>query len=342
MTIPLGSEGLTSDIFKRLTKEDLHFFLNISHSMEYSTAPDLYRTIKKIIENEFGDTVPEECKKNIVNINLYATQTKDILRHSVLAHEAGHVLVRFDSAYEECHRKIQNIQLAKIKEIIEDLFNKNPGINKILIEKEIIDVHASWIEEFFVDMVSVHAVGPAAFFAMKELSLEEWDFESSIANSHPAICKRVILMWSLLEKRGFVKHLTGEPLANAKTFVAWCEHFWTPTTQNPLHVILDNIFTKDILNQFIEEFSNASFCGGYTEAEFINEVPNLAKYLKEGIAAADLPDLTNKKFKDISGASLLNAAWLIEESNALETSKLNPVLNKALANLYLKNKWNSV
>lgn len=340
MSIPLGSEGLTKDIFSRLTKEDLHFFLNISHSFEYSTNPDLYRTIRENIENDFATTVPAECQRNIVNINLYATQTKDILRHSVLAHEAGHVLIRFDAAYKDCFQKIQGLHLTQVRSLIDDIAKKNPQANKLAIEKTITEIHTSWLEELFVDLVSVHALGPAAFFAMKELTLEEWPF--GLSDTHPSVCKRIIMIWTALEKRGFQKHMESEVFTRAQEFVKWCEQFWTPVTQNPFHAGLDAIFSGKFIDQFIDEFSKANFLGAYTEQEYKAEVPDLAKYFKEGIAVTELPDIANKKFKIVSGSSLLNAAWMIEETKGLATNTLNPVLNKALANLYLKKSWDAV
>ena len=341
INLPLGTEGLVKDLSKNLTTNKLDFFLNISHSQDYSTSPHLLKdVILKIKEHNgvFPDGHREDL--NLVVITFYANQSKDILRHSVFAHELGHVLIRFDSKYNDAYEKCVNLfenGFAKILQKYVTQISANP-----VIESNLIQIVRSWVEELFVDLVSIHSLGPSAFLSMKEIGMEEVDFPMSLGQFHPSFNKRIFLMWTALEKIGFLTLLPVEMKNQLQKYVDYCSdfaHFEEAHALKPFIGDLNNLFDKILIEKLVDTFIGEGFSGLYLPTLYSSEVNNLVELFEQGIAACEIPDIENKTFKNVSGASILNAAWIIENNQLLPSDKINPILNKALANHYLKIQW---
>lgn len=340
--LPLGTAGLVRDLTGRLTDRKLEFFLNISYSMEYSTQPGLISdVVKKIKEN--GGQLPNgyDDETDLVVINFYATQSKDILRHSVFAHEIGHVLVKFDKKFSSAYQATLKLVEPKFPSALSGIeAAANVKLHQWQIN-QIANILVSWVEELFVDLVSIHSMGPAAFFSMRELGTEEIDFASSISDTHPAFYKRIYLMWRALDKSGFPSLLQTTLLEKLKDFVAYSSEFeaFDSSITNPIYKALNALFDVDFLGTVADVFSEANLPGKYSKDEFEKDVPKIIPLFKLGIAACDVPNFETTTFTDISGATLLNAGWIIEDLGDLSLDKLNPLLNKALANHYLKAQW---
>lgn len=336
-TLPTGTSYLIQDMIDRATDSPLEFFLNISSAEEYSVLSGAYSGLLNETKGRLQTTVPPELDKNIVVLNIFANQTNDVLRHPVFGHELGHALLTVDDGFIQAHLSCEAVVPDDPEQSLADFISSKASPDPDWDARAVGD----WIEELFADCVGVHLLGPPALFAILEMANEEMDFAGSAGDQHPPVYKRLDVMQLLLKKSGLYAVLPEATQKQVDELIEYIGDYSELDGLIPEDAVrhISNFFSKDVIERIASRFFEEDLRGRYTADEFTTEVPQLKEQLELGVAACQLIDCDKRTFSIPSGASLINAGWLIQAEGRIPTRELNALLAKGLENLYLNKVW---
>lgn len=243
----------------------------------------------------------------------------------VLAHELGHLVDRTKEIYE----KLLPIELdqASFDELVdarcktppfgmkpkpgdkqltfETIFTK-PGVQArcYLSCNEMLE---KWIREIIADVLAVHAIGPAAYFAFHDF-LACVGAENVASNSHPGPAFRLQLMLDELKQTmgymgsaSVINSVLVETMQRVKAGAS--SDNYKDEARVAQKTIEKNLV--DLLAKIRLAISNYSFSAlKYEEA-----VPEVLLRLRKGIAPIEVYDRQYEKMMPASAVAILNAGW---------------------------------
>jgi len=254
------------------------------------------------------------------------TESRNILLHSIMIHELGHLVdfqtgisktvfddlridrdsfnTLFQSERKEDESKPEDVQMNEA-ELVQKLFN------------DCLKITEKWLKEFVSDLVATHLLGPAYFFALYEMSILTDDI-NKYSEGHPSngIRLRVIseeLHSMYLKNNNKLKHKeVRELISKLHKDLKKSEKKkeFEPTGEAAdyfkvayLTILPNRLLLQESVRQKISDFS-------YDVDRFNNEVELLFKDIRKGIPPCEFRSNKDKENKAASFASILNAGWL--------------------------------
>lgn len=263
-------------------------------------------------------------KRWITFLHFPVADRDSALNLCVLAHELGHFIDEANTIYE----KLLPIELdkASFDELVdvrckavavgvgpksggpqltfESIFTR-PGV-QAQCYKSCNEVLEKWIREIIADILAIHAIGPASYFAFSDF-LAYMGASNAPSRSHPAPAFRLQLMLEELKGMGYmsspskVGHVLSESLpcveADAKSADYKDEtKVIQETIQKRLVALLAGI------RPFISGYS-------FNVSAYENRVPKVLEKLKAGIAPIEVFDKGAVVLRPASVVAILNAGW---------------------------------
>lgn len=164
----------------------------------------------------------------------------------------------------------------------------------------------NWIRELIADIVAIHGIGPASFFAFNDF-FAYMGSENRPSSSHPAAAFRLLIMLEELRTLGY--GASSEPLDSAlnEAFVRVQGDasgvMYTGEAKVVYKTIQKNL--PDLLikiRQFISPYS-------FKVTSYQLTAPRVLKLLKAGIAPIEIYDESSDTMRPVSVMSVLNAGW---------------------------------
>jgi len=254
------------------------------------------------------------------------TESQNILLHSLMTHELGH-LVDFQT-----HISSTLLNSIKInKDSFEKLFKKECKREKFKPKKEQRDenqireglltkcseITEKWLNEFVCDLIATHLIGPAYFFALFEIGVLIGDIQK-YSEGHPSIGLRLRfvseeLYHMYLNSNKKLEHQgVREFISKLHRDLKEIEEKNEFEPQNDgadyfkvvyLTILPNRPLLQETVRQKIKEFS-------YDVSKFNMDVVNLSDDIQHGIPPSEFPSLNTSKNIAASFASILNAGWL--------------------------------
>jgi len=273
-----------------------------------------------------------------VFINYPRTESRNILLHSIMIHELGH-LVDFQTGISTDILKKKKIKIEKVS--FDELFKKELGkrsewgnarVNEDDLRQELVincsNIIEKWLKEFISDLVATHLLGPAYFFGLYEMSILTDDMHN-YSESHPSSGIRLRVISEQLYERYLngknnnnpknkkprkvikdkkVRQLLSRLYENLKKREEENEFAPADHEINYYHVVYNTILPKRVLlrKQVRQKISGFS----YDVDQFNNEVEYLFKDIKDGVTPSEFRSNEDKENKPASFASILNVGWL--------------------------------
>jgi hypothetical protein len=265
-------------------------------------------------------------KRWITFLHFPVADRDSALNLCVLAHELGHLVDQANKIYE----KLLPIELdkASFDEMVdvrckaravgsgpksggpqltfESIFTR-PGV-QAQCYKSCNEVLERWIQEIIADVLAIHAIGPASYFAFNDF-FAYMGAENNPSKSHPAPAFRLQLMLEELKGMGYM----GSP-----------SEIDSVLSQSLPRVEADaksTIYKKDEAANVVKETIQQNLPGllakirpyisghSFNAPAYTNAVPKLLKKLKAGIAPIEVWDEQAGKTTPASVVAILNAGW---------------------------------
>lgn len=170
----------------------------------------------------------------------------------------------------------------------------------------------NWIRELIADVVAIHGIGPASFFAFNDF-FAYMGSENRPSSSHPAPAFRLLLMLDELETLGYVSSsesldsVLKEALvrvqadAGAITYIGEAKVVHKTIQKN-----LPDLLVK--IRQFISMYS-------FKATSYQPTASRVLERLKAGVAPIEIYEKSTNVMRPISVMSVLNAGWELYKTN---------------------------
>jgi hypothetical protein len=253
----------------------------------------------------------------------------------VLAHELGHLVDKTNKIYE----KLLPIELDKAsfdklvetrcktppfgmapqpgdKQFTFETIFKRPGVEA----RCYLSCHTmleNWIREIIADVLAIHAIGPASYFAFNDF-FAYMGAENVTSNSHPAPAFRLQLMLAELKEvlgysssSGAIGSVLAEAMPNvaagasAATYRDEADVVQKTIEKNLDRKDADNLLAK--IRPFVSAYS-------FNAATYRQEVPDVLKKLRSGVAPIETLD-SGGMVRPASVVAILNAGWELYKTN---------------------------
>jgi hypothetical protein len=209
-----------------------------------------------------------------------------------------------------------------------------------------------WIREIIADILAIHAIGPASYFAFNDF-LAYMGAENVTSSSHPPPAFRLKLMLEELETMGYLRSsgAVDEVLSEALPRVVAGEASAKSKYKDEAKVVQITIEKKlaDLLAKIRPVVSTYSF----KAAKYQETVPGILDRLKRGIAPIEVLDEARGEMVPASVVGILNAGWELYKTDIARfygqfrgdvpqmerLASLNHLLFKAIEASEVKRRW---
>lgn len=181
----------------------------------YSVPPTLGMHLKKTVSDVFDDPkhrVVRQVPEVLAAVSFPAAERDNVLLHSALGHELGHVLVAYKHDIDKYQKKSKVrleerylIEASKMSDSTDDAAESGSGSLPLtdqtkyeLLSGVALRVTINWLNELLSDAYSVYFLGPAPV-----LSLHYLRGINGPSVTHPPGCLRFPLMLECLRRSGF-------------------------------------------------------------------------------------------------------------------------------------------
>lgn len=264
-------------------------------------------------------------KRWITFLHFPVADRDSALNLCVLAHELGHLVDEANRIYE----KLLPIELdkASFDELVdvrckalpvgegpksggpqltfESIFTR-PGV-QAQCYKTCNKVLEKWVQEIIADILAIHAIGPASYFAFNDF-FAYMGAENTPSKSHPAPAFRLQLMLEELKVMGYmvspseIDAVLSESLprveAGAKSTIYKKDE--ANVVKQTIQKNLTGLLAK--IRPFISAYS-------FDASAYKNAVPKVLKKLRSGIAPIEVLDEKAGVMVPASVIAILNAGW---------------------------------
>jgi hypothetical protein len=247
----------------------------------------------------------------------------------ILAHELGHLVDKTNKIYE----KLLPIELDKTSfdELVkircntppfgvplqtggkpltfETIFTK-PGVES----RCYLSCHTmleNWIREIISDILAIHAIGPASYFAFNDF-FAYMGAENVTSTSHPAPAFRLHLMLSELKNiMGYggtasaIDSILEKAMPHAAAGASAAVY---EDEAKVVHRTIENHLGEKNVNNLLAKIRPVIAKYSFNASSYRQPVPAVLNRLRDGIAPIETPDATGK-MKPASVVSILNAGW---------------------------------
>jgi len=322
----------TKELAKKLRFSE-EFYLCLCPRWDFNYGIYAYKDfILSSLDDLPGPLFPELLKdfqrspQMFVFINYPRTESRNILLHSIMIHELGHLVdfqtgisktvfddLRIDrNSFNTLFKKERKREKTKPEDV---RMNEAELVQKLF--DDCLKITEKWLKEFVSDLVAIHLLGPAYFFALYEMSILTDDMHK-YSEGHPSsgIRLRVIseeLHRMYLKNNNKLKHEgTRKLISKIHQDLKESEKKkeFEPTGEAVdyfkvayLTILPNRLLLQKSVRQKIKGFS-------YDVKRFNNEVELLFKDLKKGVPPCKFPSDGANKNKAASFTSILNAGWL--------------------------------
>jgi len=291
----------------------------------------LKRNLKPLDElYDYVGNALQSFPKYIIVITYPIAERRNAPLHAITLHEFGHFLNRCRGITNELLKHV-GIQHEDLVELAGNLGvsptdSESSEEEKLHFDLTIAALHegvvrriGDWIAEYVADAIASYFMGPAYFFALRNLalshqgpSLKVRDIENS---RHPPVHLRLKAVLMHLDKMGFdnvmcnglkeEKNLWDSYLDSEPEIVS---HQTMPRT---LFRILDGAI-QPLWSRVHQNTGDALGDICYTPAEYEDEVEQLAENLHLFLPPGELIDFKHKKIKAVSVGSIINSAYVVK------------------------------
>lgn len=284
-------------------------------SPQYNYSVQLLPNAKDIRTGKIGEATVLETGPRLLSLSTPSAERDSIGLHTVLlGHEIGHLY--------DWNRKVSG-------DYVPDL----PG--SLVDQPDAIVMYTtiagSWCEEIVADIYSCLLLGPAAVFALPELSVTSGAQHADLA-THPATDRRTRIMAEVLGDLGFaeieavgpiIKEFLGQNHASLSREV----HLEHETLDLPAQEAW-NFISKNLAA--IKKSCKESFGSQHFKTDDWPDVLKAADMLAAGLPCGEAAWTTGSGRQPTAVPVILNAAWLVKTTRMDELAK---VLRIGLANL---------
>jgi hypothetical protein len=207
-----------------------------------------------------------------------------------------------------------------------------------------------WTREIIADILAIHAIGPASYFAFNDL-LAYMGAENVTSSSHPAPAFRLKLMLEELETMGYLHSSSAIDSALGRARVAAGEASSKAKYKDEAKVVQLTI-EKTLVN-LLSKIRPVVSAYSFSAAKYQRNVPGILKRLKDGIAPIEVLDGERGEMAPASVVGILNAGWEIYKTDIAgfygqfrddipemeRFASLNQLLFKAIEASEVKRRW---
>lgn len=296
------------------------------------------------------------------------TERESLLLPSLVAHEIGHLKeYRNDLRLKFLPKSLDGtlldslVQTLANERVLRDeeeqptlsLFYSEKLIRQQVVEK-CAAITENWVKEFVVDLLALHLLGPAYFFAFLEWAAII-GFESAGSPSHPSLNWRLKVMMEELRNMGYLSH------AFRITKIRGLLEIWQKelskknlVPQDECSVIVYHTLEKH-LPRIYEGIRRETGSFSYSSARYERSVPPIVRIIQKGILPVQHWDEKETTFGYFEIQDILNAGWQVykvemrsfcelfsakgtnKEQNARQT--LSHLILKAIESAQIGLKW---
>jgi len=259
-------------------------------------------------------------------INYPRTESRNILLHSIIMHELGH-LVDFQTCIsdticlkinidETSFLKLYNKEKESEKSKQKDMQATDDELIQSLFDK-CLEITKKWLSEFVCDSIATHLLGPPYFFALFELSTLT-DNMYRYSECHPSSGIRLrfisdeLYEMYLKNNNKLSNEKESELILNLYEYLKQKEkaNAFKPTSSGNdyFQVVYETILPyRTLLQKTVRQKINTL---SYDVNKFNNEVDDLFKDIKSGVPPSEFRSQHTNKNSSASFASILNCGWL--------------------------------
>lgn len=259
----------------------------------YDPISDALNTLLELIE------APHRLSHKVAAISFPAADRDNVLAHSILAHEIGHLV-------NVARRSSNLIRPAETTAEWRDLIKS--GVNRDHLMK----IAAYWLAEIAADAFAICLIGPAYLFAFAEFGLADYALDQA-DERHPPARMRLLAMLSMLCRMGYRKAIQPE----GQEHIQQWKDYLDATPKQPLrdrrYVAVEASLRTDQEIATLLEKVQAEGEGKSYDAEKLG-ASGIVRALYDRIVLLVPP---NEARPDASGRttiadvpSMLNAAWI--------------------------------
>jgi hypothetical protein len=308
----------------------------------------------------------------IVFLHFPVADRDSALNLCVLAHELGHFVDEISKIY----KSLLPIELDKssFDEFVEARCNtpayggttSKPGGPRLTFEKIFTrdgvqarcylscnEMLERWIREIIADILAIHAIGPASYFAFNDF-MAYMGAENVTSSSHPVPAFRLKLMLDeLKETMGYlgsasaVDKVLGEAMLRVTVGAASVKSRYKDEAK------VVQITIEKTLTSLLAKIRPVVSAYSFNAARYQGTVPGILERLKRGIAPIEVLDGVRTKVVPASVVGILNAGWELYKTDIAgfygqfrddvpemeRFASLNHLLFKAIEASEVKRRW---
>jgi len=165
-----------------------------------------------------------------------------------------------------------------------------------------------WVQEIIADILAIHAIGPASYFAFNDF-FAYMGAENTPSESHPAPAFRLQLMLKELKGMGYMNSqseidaVLSEALPRAEADAKDVSY----KKDEAANVVKETI--QQNLTRILSEIRKFISAHSFNASAYADAVPKVLERLKDGIAPIEVFDEHAGKMTPAPVVAILNAGW---------------------------------
>jgi len=280
--------------------------------------------------------VVERLQENQPELFVFITypyvEHRNILLHSIIIHELGHLvdlihgitgalesdIIFHQDSFNDCLKReiplsagtISSEEIPGESQItVEDIIRKQ---REVEFKYECIEVVRKWLKEIVADIISIRSLGPAYLFAVSEFTAII-NVMDNYSPSHPSSRLRMKFLLEELDELNYFTNLKNpsilEKLVQLKSLVD-AGQIVEPNKSAQIVAYKTIINNIDLIRERVMSLAPYPLAYTYSVDTFNRDVHEYVKeYLSKGIPQADKWDSEGNYINNWNIVSILNAGW---------------------------------
>jgi hypothetical protein len=254
----------------------------------------------------------------IVILSYPAVQSTNILLHTIMV---GHEVIHLKDYVSQISSPL--ITTGQVKIVKKNVRSEAKRLNDMEPAKLFQDtqpVLSSWLSEIIADLIAIRTFGPAYLFSFLSLSIALGVMDK-YSDLHPSSRTRIILMLDELRNLGYMRpRKTTQRITEELKY--WTNYTNSQTIRpNGAHYVALNSIMR-ARKRIKTKVRSATTGLEYGIDDFQKEVPNLLKYLKNGVPPSEIVDISFRSSKPATLAGILNAGVYLHLEGMKEIREL--------------------